>query len=240
MPAGLRALLHHRPEQRLARAAGGRLCTLREWRALALWFDLGTIVCFADAAIAAARAAGCRRSRFTSAADRLPGAWRLVISRVASTGEREPVAAIDVGFVLAVVAFGWGLSLATYRACSPGTAAGRWGPGTSSGPALPIALGVLSSCWPLLFALARGYGGYGSAPRPFRCSAWPGPSSGRASCASARRAPCCWPRPRLLLLACWLAELAACADGPWPATLPRSRAVGERSKTPRQAGPSAL
>lgn len=26
---------------------------LREWRALALWFALGTIVCFADAAIAA-------------------------------------------------------------------------------------------------------------------------------------------------------------------------------------------
>jgi hypothetical protein len=29
------------------------LAVLREWRALALWFALGTIVCFADAAIAA-------------------------------------------------------------------------------------------------------------------------------------------------------------------------------------------
>lgn len=29
------------------------LSALREWRALALWFSLGTIVCFADAAIAA-------------------------------------------------------------------------------------------------------------------------------------------------------------------------------------------
>jgi hypothetical protein len=29
------------------------LAALREWRALALWFALGTIVCFADAAIAA-------------------------------------------------------------------------------------------------------------------------------------------------------------------------------------------
>jgi hypothetical protein len=27
--------------------------TLRQWRALALWFSMGTIVCFADAAIAA-------------------------------------------------------------------------------------------------------------------------------------------------------------------------------------------
>ena len=29
------------------------LAALREWRALALWFGIGTIVCFADAAIAA-------------------------------------------------------------------------------------------------------------------------------------------------------------------------------------------
>ena len=29
------------------------LATLRQWRALAVWFAMGTIVCFADAAIAA-------------------------------------------------------------------------------------------------------------------------------------------------------------------------------------------
>jgi hypothetical protein len=29
------------------------LATLRQWRALALWFAMGTVVCFADAAIAA-------------------------------------------------------------------------------------------------------------------------------------------------------------------------------------------
>ena len=48
-----RTLLHHRAAQRVARVAGGGLATFRQWRALALWFAMGTIVCFADAAIAA-------------------------------------------------------------------------------------------------------------------------------------------------------------------------------------------
>jgi len=69
------------------------------------------------------------------------------------------VAAIDVGFVLAVVAFGWGLSLATYRLLAT---ACRWPMGSwhHQRPGLLIALGGLSILFAALFALARAYGGH--------------------------------------------------------------------------------
>ena len=48
------------------------------------------------------------------------------------------MAAIDVGFLLAVVAFGWGLSLATYRGPGPVAAAGRWAHWQTDRPGLPM------------------------------------------------------------------------------------------------------
>ena len=69
------------------------------------------------------------------------------------------MAAIDLGFVLAVVAFGWGLSLATYRlfARRYGWPMGAW---HQCRPGLPIGLGVLAILLATFFALARGLGGH--------------------------------------------------------------------------------
>ena len=69
------------------------------------------------------------------------------------------MAAIDVGFVLAVGAFGWGLSLATYRvfARRHGWPMGSW---QQQRPGLTIIVGVLSTLLATLFALARGHGGH--------------------------------------------------------------------------------
>ena len=69
------------------------------------------------------------------------------------------MAAIDVGFILAVVAFGWGLSLATYRLFAErhGWPMGSW---HQERPGLPILVGVLSMVLAALFALMRGYVGY--------------------------------------------------------------------------------
>jgi hypothetical protein len=69
------------------------------------------------------------------------------------------VASVDVGFVLAVVAFGWGLSLATYRAFAThyGWPMGTW---HIEWPAFPITLGIGCVLLAVLFAMARGYGGY--------------------------------------------------------------------------------
>src|SRR5262245_4844623 len=74
-------------------------------------------------------------------------------------GKRGPVAGIDVGFVLAVVALGWGLSLATYRLLAT---ACRWPMGAwqQHRPGLPIGLGSLSILLAALFALARACGGH--------------------------------------------------------------------------------
>jgi hypothetical protein len=71
----------------------------------------------------------------------------------------KPVAAIDVGFVLAVVVFGWGLSLATYRIVARRCdwPMGAW---QKHRPGLPIGLGALAVLLAVLFALARAYGGY--------------------------------------------------------------------------------
>jgi len=69
------------------------------------------------------------------------------------------LAGIDLGFVLAVVAFGWGLSLATYRRLAMRY---RWPMGSwhQNRPGLPILLGVLTILLATLFALARGFGGH--------------------------------------------------------------------------------
>jgi hypothetical protein len=84
------------------------------------------------------------------------GEW---LSRLGNLGRRKSVAIVDLGFILAVVAFGSGLSLATYRVF-----AGRlgWPMGTwhKERPALPILVGILSLLLAGAYALARGYGGY--------------------------------------------------------------------------------
>jgi hypothetical protein len=69
------------------------------------------------------------------------------------------VAAIDVGFVLAVVAFGWGLSLATYRffATLLGWPMGLW---QQERHGLTVLLGLAVTASAALFAGARGYGGH--------------------------------------------------------------------------------
>lgn len=66
---------------------------------------------------------------------------------------------IDLAFVLAVVSFGWGLSLASYRAFAKqyGWPMGSW---HQHRPGLPIMVGALSMLLATVFALARGYGGY--------------------------------------------------------------------------------
>ena len=69
------------------------------------------------------------------------------------------MSSIDVGFILAVAAFGWGLSLATYR-----IVAGlyRWPMGAwqLERPRLPRAIGALAMTLAIFFAAARGYGGH--------------------------------------------------------------------------------
>ena len=69
------------------------------------------------------------------------------------------MAAIDVGFILAVVAFGWGLSLATYRRLAT---ACEWPMGAwqQHRPELTIRLGSLCMLIAALFALARAGGGH--------------------------------------------------------------------------------
>jgi hypothetical protein len=83
------------------------------------------------------------------------------------------VAAIDVGFVLAVVAFGWGLSLATYhvvaRLC--GWPMGVW---QEKRLGLTVLLGLAATGVAALFAGARGYGGHqlSAAAIPVFGTAW--------------------------------------------------------------------
>ena len=80
---GVRTPLHHRPEERLARAAGGRLRPVREWRALALWFALGRSCVSPTRPLRQARPAelpqvafhvGCGLACIVLAG-RLPGGW---------------------------------------------------------------------------------------------------------------------------------------------------------------------
>lgn len=69
------------------------------------------------------------------------------------------MAVVDVGFILAVTAFGWGLSLSTYRlfASRRGWPMGSW---QAEWPGMPVTLGLISVLLAALFSLARGYGGY--------------------------------------------------------------------------------
>ena len=71
----------------------------------------------------------------------------------------EPLAAIDVSFVLAIVAFGWGLSLATYRvfARQHDWPMGSW---HQQHPGLPVVIGAVAIGLATFFAVARGWGGH--------------------------------------------------------------------------------
>ena len=66
---------------------------------------------------------------------------------------------IDLGFVLAVIAFGTGLSLATYRivAARWGWPMGAW---QRERPILPVLVGGACMLLAGAYAFARGYGGY--------------------------------------------------------------------------------
>jgi hypothetical protein len=69
------------------------------------------------------------------------------------------VGVVDLGFVLAVVGLGWGLSLATYR-----SAATRWswpmGTWQQQRHPLPVMIGVAAVGVAIFYAFARGWGGY--------------------------------------------------------------------------------
>jgi hypothetical protein len=69
------------------------------------------------------------------------------------------VPVVDLGFVLAVVAFGSGLSLATYRVFAGrlGWPMGVW---HSQRPALPVLVGISAVLLAAAYAFSRGYGGY--------------------------------------------------------------------------------
>jgi hypothetical protein len=64
----------------------------------------------------------------------------------------------DLGFILAVGALGWGLSLATYRAVAIGS---RWPMGAwhAFRPHLPVLIGALSAAVAMLVAIERMGGG---------------------------------------------------------------------------------
>jgi hypothetical protein len=110
----------------------------------------------------------CQPLRTVAAAPSLPlimafenpcPAQAFVVFSDREKGRGEPVAIVDLGFILAVVAFGSGLSLATYR-----VVAGRlgWPMGTwhKQRPALPTLIGSLSTLLAAAYAVSRGYGGY--------------------------------------------------------------------------------
>ena len=71
------------------------------------------------------------------------------------------MAGIDLGFVLAVVAFGWGLELSPPIGLFAKRYGWPWGHGTETVPGCRSLLGVLAHpAGASLFALARGYGGH--------------------------------------------------------------------------------
>src|SRR5882757_5932791 len=69
------------------------------------------------------------------------------------------MSAVDVGLLLAVGAFGWGLSLATYRLVAMPC---RWPMGSwqAKRPERARWIGIACITAAVLFALARGLGGY--------------------------------------------------------------------------------
>lgn len=83
------------------------------------------------------------------------------------------MALVDLGFVLAVVAFGSGVSLATYRAFAEhlGWPMGAW---HKQRPALPVVIGLACTTLAGAYAFARGYGGYvlSASAIPFFGLAW--------------------------------------------------------------------
>jgi len=66
---------------------------------------------------------------------------------------------IDLGFVLAVISFGSGLSLASYRSVAArlGWPMGAW---QRDRPSLPVLAGAACMLLASAYAFARGYGGY--------------------------------------------------------------------------------
>jgi hypothetical protein len=68
--------------------------------------------------------------------------------------EQHPIP-VDAIFVIATLAFAWGLSLATYRlfAVYNGWPMGEW---QAHRPGLPIAIGLFAVLFAMLFAVARG------------------------------------------------------------------------------------
>ena len=83
----------------------------------------------------------------------------LALSAIKARGRREQVGLIDLGFILAVIAFGSGLSLATYRivAARWGWPMGAW---QRERPILPMLVGAACMLLAGAYAFARGYGGY--------------------------------------------------------------------------------
>ena len=69
------------------------------------------------------------------------------------------MALVDLGFILAVVAFGSGLSLTTYRAFARhcGWPMGEW---QRERRALTVSIGLGSALLAAAYAFSRGYGGY--------------------------------------------------------------------------------
>jgi hypothetical protein len=69
------------------------------------------------------------------------------------------VTTVDVGFILAVAALGWGLSLLAYRplARQRGWPMGAW---QANRPQRPAVIGAACILAAALFALARAYGGH--------------------------------------------------------------------------------
>ena len=67
--------------------------------------------------------------------------------------------AIDLGFILAVMTLGWGLSLLSYGALArrQGWPMGAW---QRQRPRLPLLLGAAAMLLGACYAFARGYGGY--------------------------------------------------------------------------------
>jgi hypothetical protein len=115
------------------------------------------------------------------------------------------VGLIDLGFVLAVIAFGSGLSLATYR-----IVAARWdwpmGAWQRERPILPLLVGGACMLVAGAYAFARGYGGYvlSASLIPAFGAAWAGFWTGFLR-VGAQSALLSAPLMALLLLVWWLA-----------------------------------
>ena len=111
---------------------------------------------------------------------------------------------IDYGFMLAVVAFGSGLSLVTYRvvALRCGWPMGTW---HRQRPILPVLVGCASMLLAGAYAFARGYGGYvlSAALIPAFGGAWALFWTGFLRI-GAQSALLLAPLTSLLLVVCWL------------------------------------